>query len=440
MVTAHDVPPGQFGLPYIGELRAFLADPYRFAHERFIRYGDVFKTRLFGSDLVILLSDVGQQQVLVTGQEHFANAVGYKVMEPFYGQSLLLTDGSFHEQQRKMMIPAFHGRAMSSYLATINRIVDVTFDNWGAGGTRALYPDVRALAFSLASAILVGIEVGDERDHMLELWRDFSQGNYGFIPLDVPFTKYGRALRARRQLDALLLQQITAHHQDTAMDQAVLHLLLQERDQAGAPIPTKLLLDQLRLLLFAGHDTTSGTLTWLVVELLRHPDLLTAIRAEVRADDHDAPITLEDVGRKPLLDAVLQETLRLYPQNPVVARGVVSDFTFGGYRIPAGWSVMLMPAFTQRRADYFADPDTFDPYRFLPPREEHKAHPYAWIGFGAGPHQCLGEGVAKLEIKAFLTRLLRRFDLTLLPHQDLTPKYLPLSRPAGSVQITYTAY
>ncbi|HKD74377.1 MAG TPA: cytochrome P450, partial [Ktedonobacterales bacterium] len=116
---------------------------------------------------------------------------------------------------------------------------------------------------------------------------------------------------------------------------------------------------------------------------------------------------------------------------------VVKAFTIDGYEIPAGWSVMIVPAFTQRLPNYFADPETFDPYRFLPPRNEDQAHPYAWVGFGGGPHQCLGEGVAKLEIKAFLTLLLRRYDLQLVPDQDVRPRYLPLSRPNSDVFFTY---
>jgi retinoid hydroxylase len=431
------LPPGRFGLPAVGESLAFFTDPYHFVKRRYERYGPVFKTHLFGKKTAMLLGDTAQQLVLVSGQEYFANAAGYAVMKPFYGDALLLTDGSVHTQQRKLMVPAFHGRAMGPYLDIINRVADDHLRDWGTSGQRRLYPEMRTLAFTLASAILTGIEVGSERDHLLRLWRDFSQGNYGLVPLDIPLTKYGRALRARRELDTLLRQVIARQAQVETAAPTVLQLLLQARDDADQPMSEDRLLDQLRLLLFAGHDTTSGTLTWLIVELLRHPELLEEIRVEVHADERDAPLTLEDVQKKPLLDAAIRETLRLYPQTAVMARGVVKAFTVDDYDIPTGWNAMIVPIFTQRLADYFTAPETFDPCRFLPPRSEDQAHPYAWVGFGGGPHQCLGEGVAKLEIKAFLTLLLRRYDLHLIADQDLQPRYLPLSRPKSDVLFTY---
>ncbi|HKD75851.1 MAG TPA: cytochrome P450, partial [Ktedonobacterales bacterium] len=291
------LPPGRLGLPAVGESLAFFTNPYRFAKSRYERYGPVFKTRLFGSKTAMLLSDSAQQLVLITGQEYFANAAGYAVMKPFYGDALLLTDGAVHAQQRKLMVPAFHGRAMGAYLDIITRVATDHLKGWGASGQRRLYPEVRTLAFALASAILTGIEMGDDRDRLLQLWRDFSQGNYGLVPLDIPLTKYGRAMRARRELDALLRQVIAQQSHSESAAPTVLQLLLQARDDADQPIPEDLLLDQMRLLLFAGHDTTSGTLTWLIIELLRHPDLLKAIRDEVHADgtgpSGSPPLTLE---------------------------------------------------------------------------------------------------------------------------------------------------
>ncbi len=89
--------------------------------------------------------------------------------------------------------------------------------------------------------------------------------------------------------------------------------------------------------------------------------------------------------------------------------------------------------------EYFEDPFTFDPERFMAPRDEDARSPYAWIGFGGGPRICLGENLGKIEVKAAFTKLVRRFDFSLVPDQDYTPLYVPLSRPTGEVMVNYRA-
>ena len=90
---------------------------------------------------------------------------------------------------------------------------------------------------------------------------------------------------------------------------------------------------------------------------------------------------------------------------------------------------MIAPMYTHRMPEYFADPERFDPERFLPPREEDRAHPYALVEFGGGTHACLGSGIAKLVMKAMVTKLLRRYELTLVAGQDFTPVFIPAGRP-----------
>jgi retinoid hydroxylase len=212
------------------------------------------------------------------------------------------------------------------------------------------------------------------------------------------------------------------------------------QDEPGQQLTDDQLIAQTKLLIFAGYDTTAGTLAWMLAELLRHPELMERVRAEVRADERDAPITFEDLKQKPMLDAIIKETLRLHPQSAFVLRSAKEAFEFNGISIPAHMQVMMAPVFTHRMPDYFAEPERFDPDRFLAPREEDSKTPYAWIGFGGGPRICLGEGIARIEIKAMFTRLMRRFDLKLQPDQDLTPLYIPLSRPKSDVLIGYQAH
>ena len=430
-------PVGTQGLPYIGDALAIFSDPYGYAAKRFARYGAISKTRFLGKNAAVMLSEEAAQYILVTNPHNFSNRVGYDVAYPTLGESLILTDGDFHASQRKLVTPAFHNRSLPPYLERMNTIIDAQLATWGQSGTRPLYPEIHEVAFTLASSILIGVEVGPDYDHLSHIWGELGKGMMAAVRVDAPFTTYGKGQRAKRQLNQFL-RTIMNERRHTAANDAT-GLLLQTQDEAGNSLTEDQMLDQIRLLFFAGYDTTTGTLTWLIAELLRHPELMERVRAEVSTGDPLAPVTMDDIKQKPILDAVIKETLRLHPQIISFTRGVVETFEFAGYTIPAGWLVMVIPAFIHRLPTAFAEPDRFDPDRFLAPRAEDKAHPYAWVGFGGGPHACIGEGVAKMEIKAFMTKLLRRYDLKMGPNPDLRSTYIPLNRPKGEVPIVYTA-
>lgn len=435
--TAH-VPPGGFGLPFIGGSLSLLANPYRFAQRRHQRYGPVFKTRFLGKPTVVMLGAEAQRCVFGPEYRSFFWRDGYSFTLPLFGDALMLTDGPFHDQQRKLMTPAFHGRHMGDYLERMNRVIDTQLATWSSRGTRRFYFDGRQIAFTLASSLLVGLEVGKEYRRLSKQWEAFTDGIVSLVRVDLPMTTFGRAMRARRAMEKTLRRLVAERRATPATD--ALGLLVQARDEDGNALSDEQLVAQTKLLIFAGYDTTAGTIAWLMVELLRHPEVLERVRQEVGAElpaNRDAPVTIEDLRQRPYLDAVIKEVLRLHPQASFLARGVHKDFEFDGFRIPAGWSVLLMPSYTHRMEDYFVEPDRFDPERFLPPRDEDAKHPYAWAGFGGGPRTCLGAGLAQIEIKALVTQLLRRYDLTLVADQDLRPRYVPTSRPKGNVLISY---
>ena len=285
-------------------------------------------------------------------------------------------------------------------------------------------------------------------------WLAMQGGLLNPLRIDVVGLPWRRSLAARRWLDRYLLDLIAqrrAAASSTATPAAptdMLDLLLQaqrarQNGTAGvggsaAPLSDRQIVDHIILLLFAGYETTAGAVSWLLIELLRQPPhILARVREEIHAEDHDAPVTLEGIKNTPYLDAVIKESLRLHPAQHVSIRGVSAPWSYAGRVVPAGWSVMIAPMYTHRMPEYFADPERFDPERFLPPREEDRTHPYALVEFGGGAHACLGSGIAKLVMKAMVTKVLRRYELTLMPGQDFTPVFIPAGRPRGGARVRY---
>src|SRR5260221_658034 len=459
--------PGSLGLPYVGETVALFSNPLTFVAKRRQRYGMAFKTRVLGNRLAAVLPGADAQQVvLVSGGADFPFHAGtwYGTLEPFLGTSLLQLDGTSHQVQRKLVTPAFQAHNYTEYLARINRAYDSVAAGWPAHGQRRLYDDAHAIALRVSTALVIGVEPEGDRDgqrrsedggqrrdqrvdggpaaqdvgNLDRLLNTLFAGTVDPLQLDLPFTRYRRARAAKSRLDARLRLLVAQRRAAPAGD--VLSLFLAARDEEGHPLSEEQLLAHLRLLLFAGYDTTTAALSWGLIELLRHAAVYERVRSEVRADSvaGDVPVTVQDLRAMPYLDACIKETLRLHPATSVLLRGVQEPFTFAGHTIPAGWVVVLPIAYTHRMAEYFDEPERFEPERFLAPREEDRRTPYAWMGFGGGAHTCLGMGIAQIEIKTVFARLLRQFDLKLVPEQDTSTVFVPVNRPRGGAIVAFT--
>ena len=440
--TTITAPPRRSALPYLGDALAVFSNPLAYAQRRFKRFGPVWATTFQGKPTVVAVSAAAQRQIFDTNAANFLWHPGYGAMgDELFGDALFLLDGERHRFQRTLMTPAFHGKHYAGYLTAMNTAIDAHLATWGTSGATDLYPQLRTIAFSLASNLLVGKDFGADQPRMQALFTTMIAGATSLSHTRYGWTKYGQALAARKQIEPMLTDLIHQRRDEPTDD--ALGLLVQARDEDGKQLTDAELIAQAITMVFAGHDSTSSTITWLLLELLRHTELLERVRALVGSDD--APLTL-DTLKDPFLDALVKESLRLHPAAVVLMRGAVNDFTLLGgrdedqeYHIAGGSQVLMLPIFVHHRADYWEQPETFDPDRFLPPRAEDTRTPYAFVGFGAGKRSCIGSGIAQMEVKALLVKLLRRFDLTLTPGQDIRPIYLPLSRPHTQVHITYSA-
>ena len=176
---------------------------------------------------------------------------------------------------------------------------------------------------------------------------------------------------------------------DLAEREDILSLLVEARHEDGSAMSDQELRDELMTLLVAGHETTATALAWALERLVRHPDKLDCLRAEVAA------------GEDEYLEAVVKETLRLRPILPLVARRLTEPMEIGGHLLPAGVTVTPCIYLIHRRPDVYPEPRRFRPERFL----EQPAGTYTWIPFGGGVRRCLGASFAMFEMKAVLSQL-----------------------------------
>jgi cytochrome P450 len=238
-------------------------------------------------------------------------------------------------------------------------------------------------------------------------------------------------------LDRIILGEIARRRRDGADGADILSMLMHAEDEDGDSLTDEQLRDQVLHLLFAGHDTTTSTVTFLFYELARAPRWRERLRAEL--DAADAPVTGEQlVAGLPVLDQVMDEVLRLYPPAWVGPRRSVEDFEFAGQTVPAGVPVHYCSWASHRLPDVFPEPDEFRPERFAP-EEKAKLPKGAYVPFGAGPRICIGMRFGQLEVKAFASRILSRFDLEPEPGWRLRVRQMPTLSPRGGMPVRVSA-
>ncbi len=188
-------------------------------------------------------------------------------------------------------------------------------------------------------------------------------------------------------------------------------------------------------MMFAGHHTTSGTAAWTLIELLRHPDVLAGVVAELdEIYGGGAEISFQALRAIPRLEAAIKEALRLHPPLILLLRAATRDMEVQGYRVPAGALVGASPAISNRIAEDFPDPDAFRPQRYDEQRQEDLLNRWTWIPFGAGRHRCVGANFAMIQLKAIFSVLLRdwAFELAQPPdsyRNDHSKMVVQLARP-----------
>lgn len=246
MTTTHaerslPLPPGNFGLPLVGETISFLRDP-DFAKKRQQRYGQIFKTHLFGRPTIIMIGPEAIRFLLTNENQYFSISWPYSTQVLLGPASIPMQTGGEHQQRRKLLSQAFQLRALAGYVSTIEDITRSYLHKWERMGTLTWYPELRKYTFDVACKLLVGIDSAAD-SHFGEWFEDYSDGLFT-IPLPLPWTKFGRALRSRQQLLAKIEDIVRQRQQQPNSSQDALGILLQARDEDGNSLSLQELKEQ----------------------------------------------------------------------------------------------------------------------------------------------------------------------------------------------------
>ena len=433
------LPPGSLG-PSLRHTRMIVDDPLGLLLEHERRFGPVFTTRVMHVPVVWAIGAEVTHQMLVTEFDAFEWRFGrFMDLWPLLGDGMLNIDGAYHREMRRLLLPAFHREQVAAVADAMVEEAVAAVEALEPGTTLDAYRWARELALRIALRALLGIDAGDHRERALAsaferalrfhgepVWRQVLRG---------PGTPYARTLEARRELDRLVHDEIDERRRRGDHGAGVLGLLLGATDADGRPLGARAVRDQTVTLLFAGHDTTTATLFFLLYELARAPRARAALEAELDAAVGHAgrPAAQQlDGTALPVLERTLDETLRRYPPAWVGPRRATRNVELGGVPIPAGALVHYSSWATHHLAALHPDPFAFEPDRFRP--ERAAALPRgAYVPFGGGSRMCLGKRFGQTELRALATVIVTRVRLDPLPGPALRVATTPTLGPREPV-------
>jgi cytochrome P450 len=408
-------PPGS-KLPAIAQAVRYVRAPLGFLTQLQRRHGDIFSVSFPYFGKVVYVADPALVKAVFTGspEQFHAGEANATVLEPALGPNSVLTlDDAPHMQQRKLLLPPFHGERIQRYGELMREVTLREMESWPVGEPFALRRHTQRITLAVIMRAVFGVH--DEKrlarfERLIETFANRVNAITAFPMLRRDLGRWSpwpRFLRAREALDEFIYEEIGLRRGEVESGgeghDDVLSLLLSARHDDGSPMSDEELRDELVTVLGAGHETTATALAWAIELLLRTPRALQALRESLAAGEDD------------YLDATIKETLRARPVIVDVARKLTAPANIGGYELPAGTFVMPAIAAMHYREDLFPNPEEFRPERFL----DRKPDSYVWIPFGGGVRRCIGAAFAEYEMRIVLRAILERAELNA---PDLKPE------------------
>lgn len=375
------------------------------------RYGDPFTIKMQGMPPMIMFSHPDLMREVFTADptlfEHGKATFDARLLG---NNSLFMLEGNRHIQQRRLLMPPFHGERMQSYGQLICAITKKFIHRCTIDQSISVYNWIREITLEIILQVVFGISEGEQLcifQHELEVLSDLYESS----------RRDGRLFQQQRQrVDTLIYSEIERRRQQHEIKADVLSLLMAARDEAGEAMTNEELRDELMTLLFAGHETVTAAVAWAIYAIHRTPEVYEKIMQELSHLPLDAdPLSLV---QQPYLTAVCKETLRLYPIAVITfSRALKGPLEILGYEFPPNTILQPCIYLTHQREDLYPEPKRFRPERFL----ERQFSPYEFLPFGGGSRRCVGMAFAQFEMKLILATLLKHVQFTLADSRPLKP-------------------
>lgn len=343
------------------------------------------------------------------------------VLGDLFYHNLLLMSGEKHKQHRRLIQPAFLHGQIKSYGQDMAVLTQQLADQWSGHSLIDINREMKKLTQWIALKTLFGVTSSERMDRLGKLINRFTKSFLltTLVPINFPFTPYRRSLHIAQQLNSQIRSMIQEKREELEATD-VLAALIRGHDEDGTVLTDEELVGHAFSIYTAGHETTANALTWTFFLLIQHPSIYVRLMDELHAVLDGSPPTQEKLGRLPLLDHVVKESLRLLPPASIGTRITAAPCELDGYVLPEGTNIFFSQFITHRLPQLYEEPNHFKPQRW----EAIKPSAFEFLPFSAGPHMCIGWHFAMQEMKIVLAILLQRFHFSLAREAKITPNLM----------------
>ncbi len=444
------LPPGPPGLPVLGSLLDVRRDPAGVFMRAALRFGDVAYFKI-GPRRGFLITNPGDiRHVLQDNARNYHKSPLYQKLRMYLGNGLLTSEDDFWLRQRRIAQPAFHRQKVAGLASVMADAAREAAGQWQTAAATGAVVDVDEEMMRLTRTVVVrallGADLGPFTDRIDDAWaiiNTYIGESFWSLGLTdwLPSARRRRFEAARRVLRGALDHVIeqrrrpgrSGHPSDGADRADLLSMLLAARDDdTGEGMSDEQLRVEVTTFLLAGQETTSLALTWIWYLLSQHPHAQRRLEDEIDAVLDGRPPEYADLANLPYTRMVIDEAMRLYPPAWGFSRQALADDELGGFHLPRGWMAFVVPYVVHRLPALWDQPEVFDPERFSPERSADRPK-CAYIPFGAGPRQCIGNQFALIEAHVTVATIAQRYRFRLVPGHAVEPWPLITLRPRSGM-------
>jgi len=394
------------------------------------QYGDYVQLRVVaGIHCYLLTHPDAVEHVLHKNHRNYRKPDRfYRTVGLLVGNGLFTNEGEAWQRQRQLAQPAFHRQHLSQLgpLMTEGAEAFVREQQNSDGKPIDMVRGMMKVGMRIASTTLFSADISGDADAVGMAYRTaFSHisrrlNSMQLVPNWAPTPANRSFARAKGFLDRMVIELIAARRASAQKPRDLLTMLIDARDQhSGEKMSDRQLMDEVLTLLTAGHENIGAALAWTWYLIAKHPDVQRNLHDELDAQLQGRSPTVDDLAELPLLTAVFEESMRLYPPGWGQLRESIAPDEIDGYRIPAKAMILLCQWVTHRHPDFWEDAERFEPARFLPGAASR--HRFAYFPFGGGPRVCIGLQFAMIEGPLVLATILRKFRAELAANQTIEP-------------------
>ncbi len=438
-------PPGPRGWPFLGMLPAVRRDPTGVFVEAAHRFGDVVYLRIGPRRGYLITSPADIRHVLQDNARNYHKSPLYDKLRLSLGNGLLTSEDDFWLRQRRIAQPAFHRQRIAALGGVMAEAAREMAGQWesiaSAGRPVDIDEQMMRLTRTVVLRALLGGDLGPYASTLDEAWTIINQHigesfwSLGFTDR-WPTAKNRRFQEARAVLRGAVEYIISERRRSPTEQGDLLSMLLCARDEeTGEGMTDEQLRVEVTTFLLAGQETTSLALTWTWYLLSQYPGARARLEQEIDTVLGGRPPEAADLANLPYTRMVVDEALRLYPPAWGFSRQALADDQLGGFHLPRRWLAFIIPYVLHRLPAFWPDPEAFDPERFSPERSAERPK-FAYIPFGAGPRQCIGNHFALIEAQLIVATLVQRYRLHLVPGHRIEPWPLITLRPRFGMPMT----